>query len=135
MAQQPIILQLPDDLYERVRQIAEESKRPVENILLDSLELLFGNLPDDEALSPSVLGALTDEELWAIVHRPLAWPQDAYLRELTALGKQGDLSAEQRAELERLVNQVDRYVLLRSQVLLLLKQRGHDVERHLKLGA
>jgi hypothetical protein len=135
MTQQPVLLQLPEDLYERVRQIAEESKRPLENVLLDSLTLLFGDWPDEATFNPQFLETLTDEQLWAIVHRALAWPQDIRLRELTALGKQGNLSAEEQTEMERLVNQVDRYILVRSQALMLLKQRGQDVEHRLRLGA
>ncbi len=135
MTDQSVLLQMPGELYERIRQIAAESNRPVENVLLDSIILLFGELPPDDQLTPQSLGGFSDEQLWALAHRPLAWPLDARLQELTALGKSGALSAEQQAELERLVSALDRYVLLRSQALLLLKQRGHDVEQRLKLGA
>lgn len=134
MSHQSITLDLPDDVYERVRQAAEDSQRPVESVLLDTISLLFG----DEAIeqvSPENLEKLTDDQLWAIVHRPLAWPQDARLRELTALGKSGALSDDEQAEMEQLIGVVDRYVLLRSKALLLLKQRGHDVEHRLKIGA
>jgi hypothetical protein len=135
MSQQSVLLQMPEELYERVRRIAEDSDRPVENVLLDSIALLFGELPPDDELTPQLLGTFSDEQLWAIVYRSLAWPQDTRLRELTALGKRGSLSDEEQTEMERLVDGVDRYVLLRSQALLLLKQRGYDVERRLKLGA
>ncbi len=135
MNQQPVVLQLPEDLYERIRQVAADSRRPLEEVLVDSLALLFGDLAENTQLTPELLGSLTDEQLWAIVHRALAWPQDSRLRELTALGKQGRLSTEEQAELERLVDQVDRYVVVRSQALLLLKERGYDVEQRLRLGA
>ena len=135
MAQQPVVLQLPEDLYERVRQVAQDSHRPLETVLLDSLSLLFGDLPDNAELTPQILATFSDEQLWAVVERELTWPQDIRLRELTTLGKHGSLSAEEQAEMERLVDQVDRYVLVRSHALLFLKQRGHDIERRLKLGA
>jgi hypothetical protein len=135
MAQQPVVLQLPEELYERIRQVAQDSNRPLETVMVDSLSLLFGDLPDNAELTPQILATFSDEQLWAIVQRSLAWPQDVRLRELTTLGKQGSLSAEEQSELERLVDQVDRYVLVRSHALLLLKQRGYDVERRLKLGA
>lgn len=135
MAQQPVVLQLPESLYERVRQVAVDSNRPLEEVLLDSLALLFDDLPDSASLTPELLGDLSNEQLWAIVYRPLAWAQDVRLRELTALGKLGSLSSDEQAEIERLADQVDRYVLLRSQALLLLKQRGYDVERRLQMGA
>lgn len=135
MSDQPILLQLPEELYARIRQIAEESQIPVESVLVDSLALLFGELPDNNSLTPEMLSALADEQLWAIVHRHLAWSLDSRLRELSELGKTGQLSTEEYAEVERLVEQMDRHILLRSEALWLLKQRGHDVERRLRMGA
>ena len=132
MSQQPLLLQLSDELYEHIKQVAEESNLPIENVVLDSLSLLFGALPD---LHPDTMTNFSDEQLWAIVYHRLAWPQDVRLRELSALGKRGNLSPEEQNEVENLVEVYDRYVHLRSQSLLLLKQRGHDVERRLKLGA
>ena len=132
MTQSPILLQLPDELYERLREIADDSHRPVESVLIDSLTLLFGNLP---TINPQQIDTFSDEQLWALVHRQIAWPQDARLRELTALGKQQTLSSEEQSELESLIDAYDQYVLLRSQALLHLKQRGYDVEQRLKLGA
>ncbi|MFW5709597.1 MAG: hypothetical protein ACOCX5_05190 [Chloroflexota bacterium] len=134
MSQSTVELQIPAEIYERARQIASDSNRSLESVLLDGLALLFGDLPDT-SLSPDALSDYTDEQLWAVVHQRLAWPQDARLRELIALGKQGQLTTDEQAEMERLVDLVDHQMLLRSEALLLLKQRGHDVETKLKLGA
>ncbi len=132
MTQASILLQLPDELYERLREIADDSHRPVESVLIDSLSLLFGDLP---TINPEQLVKFSDEQLWALVHRQIAWPQDARLRELTARGKQGRLSEDEQSELEALIDAYDQYVLLRSQALIQLKQRGYNVEQRLKLGA
>lgn len=70
-----------------------------------------------------------------MVYRQLAFPQDARLRELTDLSKRGVLTNDEQIEMEGLVNAVDQYVILRSKALLLLKERGYDLEQHLKLGA
>src|SRR5262249_19755394 len=102
--------------------------------VIESLALLFGDLPNTPSLTPQLLQTFSDEQLWAIVHRPLVWPTDVRLQELTALSKYRKLSDGEKVELERLVDHVGRYVLLRSEVLLLLKQRGYDVESRLKLG-
>lgn len=128
MNQQAVVLQMPDELYERVRQIAHDSQTPMETVLLDSLHMLFGDLYE---ITPQSLQALTDEQLWALVYRPLARFQDMRLQELTARGKAGNLTSAENAEIERLVSAVDRYVLLRTRALVELKQRGHDVERRL----
>jgi hypothetical protein len=135
MSDEAVLLQIPSALYERMRQVAEDSDRRVENVLLDSLILLYGDLPTDNELNPQTLETFTDDQLWAIVYRPLALPQDARLRQLTQWSKNSTLSDSEQEELEKLVDSADHFVLLRSQALLLLKQRGHDVERRLKLGA
>jgi hypothetical protein len=127
-------LQIPSEIYERAHQIAQASNRSVESVLLDGLSLLFGALPD-KAILPDELSNYTDEQLWAIVHQRLTSPQDARLHELIALGKQGQITEEEKVELERLIDRVDHQMLLRSEALYLLKQRGRDVERQLRLGA
>ncbi len=120
-------LQIPPEIYERARQIASENNRSIESVLLDGLALLFGDLPDTN-LAPDGLQHYSDEQLWAIVHQRLAWPQNSRLRDLMAQGKQGSLSDDERSEMERLIALVDHQMLLRSEALLLLKQRGHDVD-------
>lgn len=134
MSQSTIELQLPSKIYERAQQIAKDSNRSVESVLLDGLTLLFGELPNTE-LSPDALIDYGDEQLWAVVHQRLAWPQDTRLRELIALGKLGQISGDEQVEMERLIDLVDHQMLLRSEALLLLKQRGYPVETQLKLGA
>ncbi len=134
MSKATVELELPDEVYERARQIAGETNRSVEAVLLDSLSLLFGGFPEAN-LTPDDLRRYSDEQLWAVVHQRFAWFQDTRLRELTVLGKQRRLSDEENAEMERLINLVDHVILLRSQALVLLKQRGYEVEKQLKLGA
>jgi hypothetical protein len=134
MADATIELNLPPEIYERARQIARTSNRSVEAVLIESLTLLLGELPDTD-LQPDELKTFTDAQLWAIVHQHLAWPQDSRLNMLLAKGKQGILSDAERAEMERLMALVDHQMVLRSEALLLLKQRGHNVEAKLNLGA
>lgn len=133
MTRQSVTLDLPDELYARIQRAAEENRISLENMLVDSIELMFGDLPADETAES--LETFTDEQLWAVVYRQIAFPQDARLRELTTLSKRGSLTSDEQTEMDNLVDYIDRYVLLRSKALLLLKQRGHDVERRLKLGA
>jgi len=125
-------LHLPDDLYERLRAVADDMQRPVEDVLLDSLALLFGQPPE---LTPEQLDRLSDAQLWAIVYRPLAWPIEAQIRALDTQSKAGRLTVDEQHKLDELIAGYDRYVLLRSEALVRLKRRGHDVEQRLKPGA
>ena len=134
MSQPTIELRIPIEIYERAQVIASDRGRSVESVLLDGLTLLFGALPDLR-ISPDLLKDYSDEQLWAVVYHRLAWSQDARLRELIALGKRGQLTDEEKTEMEELIALVDHQMLLRSEALLILKQRGHPVEKQLKLGA
>ena len=69
------------------------------------------------------------------LHQRLAWPQDSRLRELAALGDRAEISAEELDEMDDLIELVDYQMLLRSEALLLLKQRGCDIKKYLRLGA
>ena len=134
MSHSTIELQIPAEIVERAQQIAKNNNRSVESILLDGLSLLFGTLPDTD-ISTDTLKNYSDEQLWAVIYQRLALPQDTRLRELIALGKQAQITDDEKAEMERLIDLVDHQMLLRSEALLLLKKRGHDVETTLKLGA
>ena len=134
MKQAKVELQLSPKIYQRAQEIAQTSNRSLETVLLEGLSLLFGELPPLD-LMPDQLMAYDDEQLWALVHQHLAWPQEARLSDLVERGKQGQLSELEQAEMERLISLVDHYMLLRSQALFILKQRGHLIEKQLRLGA
>ena len=134
MAPSAVQVEIPVEIYERARQIATSSERTVESVLIEGLALLFGTLTEID-MRPEVLEEYSDERLWAIVYQRLARPQDARLRELVTFGEERQLTADEQEEMEALIDIVDHQMLLRSEALLLLKQRGHLIESHLKIGA
>jgi len=132
MSENALVLNVSDDLYEDMRKIAEESNRPVEELALESLQLLFAQnapLPKLEELND-----YTDTNLWAVVHRRLNWTQSLRLRELIAKTKDDSITQDERTELELLIDLNDEFMVLRSQALLLLKQRGHDISDYLSIS-
>jgi hypothetical protein len=132
-----ITLDLPDDLYEQVHQVAAQSQRPVERVVLESLRLLFVPPPSsaDLATNLEALAGYSDAQLWAVVYQRLAWPQSQRLHELSANKKLERLTEDEQHELENLLGSNDRAMLLRSEALRLLKSRGYDIEAYLKRGA
>ena len=131
----PIQLNLPADLYARIAEVAARVERPVEAVLIDSLALLF-NAPivDWEHLAAR-LDTLDDAELWALVYRRVAWTAADQLHDLTTRGNKDPLSDAEQDELAALVDEFDRMTLLRSHVLLILQQRGHNIRNHLQISA
>ncbi|MBN8593067.1 MAG: hypothetical protein J0M33_15025 [Anaerolineae bacterium] len=135
MSDSTVTLNLPASLYEKLQQVARQQRRPVEVLMLDSLSLLFEEPSEIVALKPEMLQAFSDEQLWALVYRRLALPQEGRLEELAAKGHAGSLSQSEVEEQAQLITAFDHYVLLRSQALVILKQRGHDVESRLQTGS
>ncbi len=127
-------LKVPAAIYERAEEIAGETNRTAESVLLESLAMLFGELTD-MALKPEALKDFGDEQLLAVVHQRLAWPHNTRLRELMQLGQLGQVTEEEIVEMEDLVAKFDHQVLLRSEALLQMKRRGHNIDKLLKLGA
>jgi hypothetical protein len=137
MPRKSITLDLADDLYEQVHQVAAQSQRPVERVVLESLRLLFLPPPSaaDLATSLAALPGYADAQLWAVVYQRLAWPQSQRLHELSAKNKLERLTADEQRELADLLSSNDRAMLLRSEALSQLKHRGYDIEAYLKRGA
>lgn len=137
MAQKSVTIQLPDELYERVQEAAEAANRPFETVLLESIDTLFSQ-PEPTADIQDLLHQLQDysePQLWAVVYRRLPWTQSLRLRELNLKNKQTTLSEIEQDELNSLIEQVDRDMLLRSEALLQLQQWGVNVDTYLKRGA
>ena len=126
MTDRIIQLGLPENIYEQIERVAENSNRSLESVLLESLELLFGQ---PLQLQPEELAAFSDERLWAVVHHRIPW---TYTLRLQELRHKEPLSEQETQEEQTILDLVDQYMLLRSEALLLLKERGHDVASYFK---
>lgn len=132
-----ISLNIPYDLYNRIRQSAEINNRPFETEMLESLNVLFKT-----ATTPTHLDAELDKlpsystgQLWAVVYRRLASHQTKRLHTLVAQSKQDELSKYEQDELNTLLELNNIQMVLRSEALLLLQQRGSDVHTYMQMGA
>jgi hypothetical protein len=130
-----IHLDVPADLYARIQEAASRSDQPVEAVLVESIGLLFGAPSIDWDHLATTVETLTDAQLWALVYRRMAWVSAGRLRDLTGRGRQAPLSEEEQVELDALIDEADRMTLLRSHALLILQQRGHNVQDRLRREA
>ena len=135
MALKSVTLQLPEELYRAMRQAAEASHRSIEAVLLESAEKFWDDLTstDIDTLLEQ-MSSYSDAQLWTVVYRRLTDEQSRLLSSLSDKNKRGELTTSEQTELEQLLGLVNRHMLLRSQALLLLQQRGRDVETYLKTG-
>jgi hypothetical protein len=127
---QTLTLNIPDHLYQWLEQWAEQTHQSIEEA---ALNMLASVASEDEGLSgdlKELLEAMTqlpDEALWDAARNSLAREATEKLRRLHARHRRQGLSLAEWQRQDDLLRQYDRGILIRSQALLLLKQRGHDI--------
>jgi hypothetical protein len=130
MSQPVLTLELPDEIYERVRRAAKGMKQPVEKALVSIVRAATPSLekvppeyrPDLEAMED-----LSDDELWAIAKSRLTPAKQRRLATLLDRNQRARLTERERQVLLRLRGEADRLMLRRSYAYLLLKYRGHRI--------
>ncbi len=129
MSQEIFHLRLPPDVVDKIRKMAEDTHRPMEEVMAASLSLMFSDSSPD-ADTPA-LTSLTDKQLWMLVHQRLAPAQRERLHDLLEKNQQAPLEKSEQAELDKLLAEVDRQTMLRGEALMILRQRGHDIQGYL----
>ncbi len=130
MTIQPVTLNLPGHLYNRLKRRAEQAHRTIEAELLEvvaSAVPIGDELPADlsEAISP--LALLDDEALWRAARNRLPAEAAAQTETLHLKRQREGLTEAEVQTLAGLVRQYERTMLVRAQAAALLKQRGYDV--------
>ena len=120
-------LNIPDDVYEQVRQIAEAQSQSVEQVMLEQLKALLPALPPDEEAELAALQQLSDDALWTIAREQLPLAVQAQMQTLMDKNSRGTISAAERAELAMLVERGQRLTLRKSEASALLTRRGYRV--------
>ncbi len=127
---QTITLELPDSLYRSVTQIARATKRPLAEILQESLRHTVPPLDDvdnDEADILAHLSTLDDAALWREFQSGMAVKEQGLLDTLLDGQNAGNLTPEQQQALEVLLDQYGRVLVRKSHAMLLLSRRGYRV--------
>jgi hypothetical protein len=131
---QHLTLDVPETLYERLRRMAEDAHRTVEDELLNVVAAAIpgtGDLPSDLDEAVSQLTVLDDAALFGAARA--AMPKDA-AEELEHLHdkrqREGLTEAEAQAA-AALTRQYERFMLVRAEAAALLAERGHDVSNML----
>jgi hypothetical protein len=123
-----IILEVPEDISVRARQIAAAVAQPVEQLLLDHLKTLAAplpSLPPDTQAELDALQHLSDDALWTIARELM--PEDVQARAHVLMDKNSRsvMTDEEHKELEQLVERGDRLMLRKAEAAALLRRRGH----------
>jgi hypothetical protein len=124
----PVTIDLPDPVYRQLQQTARKTKRRLEDVLLQTIT---GNLPPGTEYAPAAMQAdlqalqwIDDNALWAIARSKISPEQQARQEYLLTQSQRGELSPEERAEMDRLGDMVDRLTLKKAYAYALLRWRG-----------
>jgi hypothetical protein len=97
MPYQTILIQLPENLYQRLQQVAHATHHSLEEVVLQTIR---GNLPPSLGdLSPELRGVvadlqhMSDETLWSVAKESLPPHQWRRHQRLLRKGQEGILSA------------------------------------------
>ncbi len=122
---------IPENLYAKVRQIAERDASSVEDVirirLEESLDEPLIDLPEDERSELRALNHLSDDALWTIAREQMAVAKQARLQTLMDRNSSGAITPDEHRELEQLVEQGQRLTLRKAEAMKYLLKRGYTV--------
>lgn len=125
---QSITVELPDNLYKRIRQRARERNRSVEAETTEAVELAFSALlPPTTADLLEQLPFLTDQELWHTAQMRVPDEKAGRMQELIWKEQGEGLTAAEEEEATQLQQYARHVMLVRARATTLLAERGQDV--------
>ncbi|MBN1311542.1 MAG: hypothetical protein JXB30_08995 [Anaerolineae bacterium] len=125
-----ITLNLPEALYDWLKQRAEQTHRSIEDELLETVAAaipLTEELSDDLNEAISHLHLLDDQALWRAARSHLSAELATEMERLHLKRQREGLTENETQILSNRVHQYEQTMLIRAQAAALLKQRGHNV--------
>ena len=131
MAMHAVTINLPDTVYEQIRQAAEKAQRPIDDVLEEALAAVApvsDIAPGPLRTALAQLAYCNDAALWQAARTTMPAVQRERLAALHDKHQCGEsLTNEERTEEETLLTLYRETLLVRAQATVLLKQRGCDV--------
>ncbi len=129
MSIQTVSIEMPQPLYHRLERLSKLARRPLQDLVVQTLDVGIPPLPDDLPLEmrPDLLALeeLDDDALWQVARSevdPGQWEQHSLLLEKNRLGT---ITEPERETLAQLRQQADQLMLRKAYAYVLLKWRGH----------
>lgn len=131
MSDQMIALQVPQKLYRRLQKLSDVTRRPLEKIVLQTLDANVPTLP--EHLSEEVRKALSDlellddEALWKIARSKVGKKMQEEYRALLSKNREENLQGAEKETLEKHYQNINLLMLKKAYAFVLLKWRGYKL--------
>ena len=130
MTTQEITLNLPEPIYDQIRQAAEKSHRSIDDLIIEAVIAAAPTL--DSPVRPlrsalAQLAYLNDAALWQVARSTMSIAQRERLEDLHLKQQREGLTNQEKKEERALLALYQETILIRAQAAVLLKQRGYDV--------
>ena len=120
MTAHTITLELPENIYQRAQRVAEATRRPIEQILVEWIHPPV----QEQAIALDDLRGLSNDELIRVSQSQVPSENSRRLQELLLAQQQRTLTDNEHREAAALVEEEDMVTLLKARALFLLKERG-----------
>lgn len=127
----PLVLHVPDALFSRLKQQAEQSQRSIEEVVVDIVAQAMPAttmLSDDLVAAIAQLPLLPNDALWRTAQSRLSRQVSARLATLHLRRQRDGLSEAEALEAQRLTQRYEQALLVRAEAIRLLAERGLDVQ-------
>jgi plasmid stability protein len=125
-----ITITLPQTLYEQIQEKAQRHHRSIEAEIVESVAISVSDeitLPTDVQAVLVGLAFMDDDDLWRAARSHLPQMAAETLQELNYKQQSEGLTPSEQETHVTLLQQYDRYMLVRAKAAALLKERGHDI--------
>jgi plasmid stability protein len=125
-----LTIELPDLLYERVKQRAEIKNHTIED---EVIEAVSSAITDNNGVPPELdsalkdLETLNDKALWKIARTKMPSKDVKKIHNLHYKRQDTDLTDQEKQLLANLMADYDQYILMRAKAAAVLHKRGYDV--------
>ncbi|MCC6615842.1 MAG: hypothetical protein IT320_20395 [Anaerolineae bacterium] len=131
MTDHPVLVNLPDAIFDPLRQIAEEKGQSVEAILIEQLRsvqsVVLPALSADEERELIAFKFLSEDTLRAIAKEQMPDAMQAQLQQLMDKNNLGTITPAEHGELTELVERSQRLMLRKAWAAGILMERGHSI--------
>ncbi len=116
-----VTVNLPEETYRRAKRLAQLTRREVADVLADTLFLSLPSLTEGKA---PAMQDMTDAQVIALTELQLSANEDERLGELLDKQQAGELTDDERPDLNRLMQVYQEGLLLKSEALAEAVSRG-----------
>lgn len=134
MTVETVQLDVPEIVYQRMKNTAQAMRRSVEDVMVHALRVgsppTWDDVPAEFQTDLARMDRMEDDALWVFARSKKTADEMQRYDELLARHQDGLLTDSEKQELAQLRMEADRFMLRKAHAAALLRWRGHTVPRN-----